>query len=181
LLMKKSKNKIQIDYSTGDIYKHYCETTKNPLGLGQKKFNQINKEFFGIVVDKMINENFELTFPRRLGNIKIIKYKVKPKLNEWGNLDKRQLSIDYAGCKKLWKEMYPDKTLDEIYQIQNKPLVFHMNKHSNGYRCRWWWDKRTCLVKNAMYYKFDMCRSNDRKLAKELKDPGKILDFYTKR
>lgn len=179
--MYKGKNKIQIDYATEDIFKFYCKTTGNPKDITQKVFTAIIKDFFDIVIDKMITDNFEMTLPKRLGNFRIIKKLYKPKLTPTGELDKRSLIIDFKATREMWKKLYPDKSWEEILKIENKPNIYNQNKHTDGYLCKWHWDRRTCLVKNATYYKFDVCRTKDRKLAKVLKSKALNIDFYTLR
>lgn len=176
--MYKSKNKVQIDFGAPDIYKYYCEKTGNPLKLSQKQFTKITKNFFEVTTDKMMLENFEMVFPKRLGNLRIVKEKYKVKLTPEGDLDKRKLKVDYAATKKMWREEYPDKTMEEIFTIPQKPVIYHQNKHTNGYICKWYWDKRTCMVRNATYYKFSSARAVKRKLAKLLKNTELNLNFY---
>lgn len=177
--MKRGSNKIQIDFSAPDIYKHYVDTTGNPKKLSQKQYTTITKEFFETVTDMMIFDNIEFTFPKRLGNIRILKYKTKIKLNSEGKLDKRVLRPDWGKTRKLWKKEYPDKTWEEIVQIKNKPVVFHENKHTEGFSHMWKWDRTTCNVPNYVAYSLEISRHNDRKLAKALKNEDNELDFYT--
>lgn len=177
--MTKAPNKIQIDYNTEDIYNFYCNKTGNPKKLTQKQFSAITKGFFKTVISKMILNGYEMVFPQKMGCIRIEKFKYKLKLNFYGNLDKRGLIPDFAKTKNLWKKLYPDTDVSDVrLQHPDRPIIYHENKHTDGYRHRWRWDKRTCLNKIAGIYKIDMSRENDRLLAKSLKNPKLMLDFY---
>lgn len=180
--MLKSKNKIQIDYNANDIYKFYCKQTGNPKKLTQTQFTTITKGFFTIVVDKMIHNGYEMIFPKKMGSLRIEKFKPIMKLNEFGNLDKRKLVPNFKACKDLWSKLYPNVDLSDIRKLHpDRPMIYHENKHTDGFRYRWRWDKRTCLNKIASIYKIDIARDNDRLLAKALKNPSLLLDFYMHR
>ena len=176
--MKRGKGKVNMEYGAKDIYKYYCDQTGNPHKLSQKQYGAILKDYWDEVIRKLMYENYEYNMPRA-GNLRIIKLKKKIVLDKKGNLVKNLLLMDYKKSKDLWKKMYPDKTLDEIFEIKDKPVVYNLNKHTDGHRYYWWWDKRTCITKNMSYYKFNMCRTNDRLLAKVIKEQGDKLDFYT--
>jgi len=47
--------------------------------------------------------------------------------------------------------------------------IYHMNFHSDGWRCRWHWSKRNNLITNLIYYSFKPSRANDRLLAAIMK------------
>ena len=177
--MVKSKNKIKIDYNAGDIYKFYCNKTGNPKKLTQSQFTEITKEFFKIVINKMIFNNYEMQLPLRMGCLRIEKFKTKLKINSLGNLDKRGLIPNFKATKELWSKLYPGVDVSEVKKLYpDRPIIYHENKHTDGFRHRWRWDKRTCLNNTASLYKLDVARANDRLLAKALKDPKLMLDFY---
>lgn len=177
--MIKSKNKIKIDYSADDIYKFYCTKTGNPKQLTQTQFTAITKGFFKIVIKKMIHEGYELILPKKMGSLRIEKFKPKLKLNAYGNLDKRGLIPNFKACRVLWSKLYPNVEISDIRKLHpDRPIIYHENKHTDGFRHRWKWDKRTCLNNIAGIYKVDIARDNDRQLAKALKDTNLLLDFY---
>ena len=169
--------KLRTDYGAEDIYKLYCKNTGNPNKLSNKQYTAILKRFFKGVVDILIFGGFEFNMPNRLGNIRVKKSKIKIKLNKEGKLDKTRLSPDWKACRKLWAEMYPGKSWEEIVAIKDKPMVYHTNRHSDGYRHGWKWDKSTCIALNNTAYSFEMCRAADRKLAKALKDDTIVVDY----
>jgi len=176
--MLKKPNKIQIDYSAPDIYQYYIDTYGNLHDLSQKQFTGITNEFYDKVIDLMIYHNIEFSFPKRLGNLRLIKYKTRFKLNKEGKLDKRKLRPNWQATKEMWKRIYPDVSLEEISLIKNKPLVFHENKHTEGYNLKWFWDKFSCNCPNKSAYSFDMARNNDRKLARALQQEELELNYY---
>lgn len=169
--------KIRTDYGAIDIYNLYCKNTSNPRKLSQKQYTNILKRFFEEIINNIIYKSFEFNLPHRLGNIRIKKSKVKIKLDKDGKLDKTKLAPDWEACRKLWAREYPDKTWEEIIAIKDKPMVYHTNRHTDGYRHKWYWDKSTCLVRNSSAYSLEMCRRADRKLAKALKDETLVLDY----
>lgn len=169
--------KIKTDYGSTEIYKLYCKKTGNPRKLTRGQYTTILKKFFEKILDDLIFKGNEFTMPNRLGNIRVKKSKIKIKLNKDGKLDKTRLSPDWKACRKLWAEMYPDKSWEEIVAIKDKPMVYHTNRHSDGYRHGWKWDKSTCIALNNTAYSFEMCRAADRKLAKALKDDTIVVDY----
>ena len=177
--MTRGKNKFHSDFSSPDIFKYYCEEAGNKKGLTQKQFTTITKEFFAEVINLLIYDNIEFTFPGRLGNLRVLKFRNKFKLNKEGNLDKRKLRPNWKATKDLWKKIYAGKSWEEITALDNKPIVFHENKHSDGYNFKWYWDKLTCTVPNHTAYSIDISRKNDRKLAKALQDEDNDLNYYT--
>jgi hypothetical protein len=169
--------KIKTDYGALDIYKKYVKTTKNPKNLTRKQFTAIIKKFYGKIIEGMIIKSVEFNLPHRLGNVRIKKSKVKIKLGKDGNLDKTRLAPDWNACKKLWAKEYPDKTWEEITAIKGKPMIYHTNRHTDGFRHKWYWDKSTCLARNSSAYTLNICRAADRRLAKALKDENLVLDY----
>lgn len=177
--MNRGLNKIPVDYSTPDIIKYYNKKTGNPRKLSQKQFSTITKDFFSQIIQMIIFENIEFTMPNRMGSVRVIKSKQKIKLTPDGKLDKRKLRPNWGATRKLWKQEYPTLSWEEIIKLDNKRIIFHENKHTEGYKHRWCWDKSTCAVSNITAYKLDIARVNDRKLAKALKNEDNELNFYT--
>lgn len=169
--------KLITNYGALDIYKYYCKTTGNPKNLTQAEYSKITQKFFTKIIDELIFKGREFTMPFRLGNIVVKKFKNTPKLDKNGKLDKRYLAPNWKASKKMWSEMYPNKTLQELKQIKNKPIIYHMNRHTDGYGHKWYWDKSTCLVKNSSGYTIEVTRTVDRKLSKALQDESLHLDY----
>jgi len=171
--------KLRTDYGALDIYKYYCKTTGNPKNLTQLEYSRITKKFFTKILDNLIMRGSEFTFPNRLGNLRVRKQKIAVKLNKYGNLDKRYFAPDWAASKKLWAEMYPGKTKEELKLIKGKPVLYHMNNHSDGYKHSWHWDVSTRIARNSSGYSIEVVRTADRRLAAALKNEDLHLDYST--
>ena len=87
-----------------------------------------------------------------------------------GKIEKRYLRPDWKATKELWAR-------DTIAKAK-KQLVFHLNKHFNGFNCKWYWDKRTCAVPNESAYSLRMIRENKRALSKVNFDEDLDVDYY---
>jgi hypothetical protein len=170
--MVKKKN---LNYTSVEIYKFYKD--RYTTTISKSLFTDILRDFYDRVIHMLIYEGKEFSLPYKLGNVRIRKNKIKMKLDKEGNLDKRRLAPDWGATRKLWKKMYPDKLWSDIITIENKPMVYHENKHTDRYQHKWHWDKKTCLVKNNSAYSLNIARGNDRKLAKALKEEGYKLDY----
>lgn len=169
------REKIKANYTSKDFYKHFKD--KHPkIKISKSEYIEILKEYFDEIMDMVIFKSMQFYFPGRLGNLKILQYKQDIKLLEDGSLDKRRLRPNWKDTKDMWKRIYPDKTWEEILSIKKKPIIYHENKHSNGYNYKWYWDNTTSNVPNHTAYKLDITRSHDRRLAKAVKNPD--LDLY---
>lgn len=170
------KHAHTIDLGNSDIFKYYCKETGNPHKLKQTKYFEIFEEYIDYIKYLMVYNSFKFTMPYRLGVLSIYGYKVKIKLNPDGSLDKRNLRVDWHSSKKLWAEMYPGKTPEELKQIPNKIKLFYTNAHSDGKRYRIFWDRKTAVFKNKRLYCCTPVRQFTRFIAKAIiKD--KRLDF----
>lgn len=167
-----------IDYGNTDIYNFYKKKLNNKVKVSQKVYFAIFDEYISYVKHLMIYNSFRYTLPYGWGSVHFYKYKVKFKLKEDGTLDRRNLRIDWGASKKLWAEMYPDKTPEELKLIEGKPRLTFLNKHSNGYRVRCRWDKTTVTIKHKIFYNVKMLRCFSRELAKGIKEHPEI-DYMT--
>lgn len=165
-----------IDLGNTEIFKYYCQKTGNPHNLTQKKYFEIFKEYIEYVKKMMMENSFRFAIPGRLGYLYIYGYKVKYKLDENGNLDKRSLRVDWDATKKYWKELYGDLTVAELKEIKGKPKIYLLNKHSSGKRFRTQWNKTTAIFNNKRLYSIKGVRQYSRQLAKTVKNNPNI-DF----
>ena len=171
----RGKRKLIADYKIKEIFKYYKNKYQDKA-LTQNQAHDIWKTFYPEIIKYMIFNNYEYLLPARLGSFRIKKKKIEPKIDKDGNLDVGKLSVDYKATKRLWEEIYPDKTVKELKQIKNKPLVRELNEHTDGYRCFWYWDKMTCNVSNQSAYVLDMTRTNRQLLSKAVSTND--LEFY---
>lgn len=190
-MREKGERRYKMDVSTRDVYNHYKEHYNGKISYAM--FNKMCKHFNLTVADRIIRESLEFKLPFKLGSIRIRAAKIKIKLNDNGRIDTVKMAIDWPSTKKMWREMYPDKTMKEIYAIPNKKLLVYTNDHSNGYIMRWWWDKRLVSIKNQGLYVFkpvkgrqdeEYYHSDDalyhgrRGLAKWIKNDDRINEYF---
>lgn len=164
----KKKNGIR------EIYKFYLNRfTKQEIQSGlvvdYKTFSEIIREFNLELSRILIDEGTEFKLPARLGFFRIKKYKKKIKLNEDGSIDKSKMSVDWKATKELWKREYPGIDKDSLKQIKGKPLVYHLNEHTDGYKFFLYWNKKGSNAVNRSVYSFIFTNVNHRWLAHTLK------------
>lgn len=123
-------------------------------------------------MEAMIHDNVILKLPYRMGEVSIKKYKQKVAQNEDGTLNKRSWAVDWKETKQLWAE-------DEDAK-ERKILVYHLNRHTGGYKYMWHWYRGVSNIKNVRLYKFYPLRKWKRGLASLLLDPVSKIDFYEK-
>lgn len=176
LAYRRGKRKVIADYKFDDIYKYYKKNNPNNY-LDKQTVRKLYKEMFTHIVKLIVLDNFQFRMPCNLGDLRIKKKEVQPRLNEDGELDTRHLSIDWKTTKQLWEKKYKGKTAEEISQIPNKPLVRELNDHTDGYRYVWYWERLTSNVPNQSAYNIDMTRTNDQILSRASKTNN--LNFFT--
>ena len=171
-MFKRGKGKLITDYRTKQLYKFYKNNYKNPVSY--QDFVQIIMRYFDLLMPEIIEKNLEIRFPERLGDFRIKQKPYKMRLTTTGEIDKRYLAINWDKTLKLWKERYPNTSAEELKQIENKPIVYHLNEHSNTNIYSWYWDRITSNVKYQSYYKLDITRKWDRYLANHIRNNATI-------
>lgn len=176
---KRGKRKVIADYKIKDIYKYYKDKCKKKRikWLEYTQFIKIHKIIYENIMNRIIYEGAEFTFSYRLGGLRIKKKKQVLRLDKEGNVDKRSLSVNWKKTKILWNKQYFGKTFEEIKKIKNKPLIYELNEHTDGYRFSFFWDKITCNVPNQSAYYFEPIRKYKERLAIALKTI-KNLEYY---
>lgn len=169
----KGKRKIIADYKSADIYNHYKDKVGGKA-LPKEVFWRVWKEFVEARMKMVIYDNLEFYLPYRLGSLRVRVGQKALRIDKNGNL---KYAIDYGASVKLWKEMYPDLTIEEIKKIPNKKKVYFTNEHTDGKILYWYWDKITCNFKNKSAYKIELIREWKRMLAHRVKKVKKI-DYY---
>lgn len=163
----RGKGKHNTDYGLKDFFKLYREISKSPVVYSKysKVINDFNKEISRMIVE----DSYEFRFPYRIGYLRIRKFKTKLKLDDDGNLKIKHLRPDWKATNELWNNNEEAKL--------NKKIVYHTNKHSNGYYFKWFLDKSTTNVKNMYVYMFYPCRNNQRFLSKTIQTEENV-DYY---
>jgi len=171
--MKRGKNKIQVDYSSPEIYQSYCESLIDKEGIykvSKTVFTKVLKEANMALLELMMLYNFEFKIPCRLGTMSLRKKKVQYKLKEDGTLDTKGLSVNYKLTNELWNNDPEAK--------KNRVKIYHTNEHYDGYKVNFYWSKKNSLCKGLSIVQFKSSRYAKRKLNNYLKDTNLSLEFY---
>jgi len=176
---QRGKRKTIADYKIQDIYKFYKKRCKEKGTniLDYTIFVRLNKVFYENMMNRIIYEGAEFTIPYRLGGLRVKKKKQILKLDEEGNVDKRNLTPNWKKTKEYWARIYEDKTAEEIKEIKDKHIVYELNEHTDGYRFSFFWDKITCVIPNQSAYYFTPIRKYKERLNVALKTI-KNLQYY---
>ena len=160
------------DYRVKDIYK------EEDTGIDYKTFSAFITECNAALMRSMILENSVLKLPS-MGSLQIKKFKPSL-LDEEGNINKKAMKVDFGETRKLWAQKYPGLTMEEIKKIEDRPIVYYTNKHSDGYIYKIYWDTLTTNLPGKSCYKFRPARSHGRFLASCAKNSKLNIDFYEK-
>lgn len=137
-------------------HKFYKEESGDKIDI--KVYLEIVLGFIKFLMSKVF-EGHEVKLPARLGSFYIRGRKVKPKLNEDGNIV--GLAPNWGETNKLW-ESNPQAKAD-------KTLVYCFNEHSDGIRYKIIWSKMNVNVKNKTLYSIRFSRENKREVVKQIK------------
>jgi hypothetical protein len=150
-----------------EIFRFYKQKASKPVDL--RTFKRVWETFAGEVVQNIMLEGKDFHMPS-VGDVGIRKQKVIVVMTPDGDIDKRYLRPDWAKTKELWARDAEAK--------KNKQLVFHLNKHFNGFNCKWFWDKTTSVSVNSSAYSLTMTRANKRALATVINDDDLEVDYF---
>jgi len=157
---KGKKGKYPADYGMTNAYQYYLEHYKNKYDVSQREYSLIFKEVMERIMFKIIFENFEFKMPFT-GNLRVKKTPIQIKFNPDGTLCRKGLRVDWKATKDLWKA-------DEEAKLK-KQVVYHFNDHNDRCNLKFYYDKRTCQMKNQSAYKLSMSRKWDRLLNEAVK------------
>ncbi len=138
-------------------YKYYKSQVEDPVDI--KTYLSVVSDFIQFLMDKVF-DGFEVKLPARLGSFQIVGRKIKPKLDEQGNVV--GLAPNWAETKKLWDSNEEAK--------KNKELVYCFNEHTNGVKYKFLWSKKNVNVKNKTIYSIKFSRANKRRINSLLKE-----------
>lgn len=141
---------------------------KHRKQITEKKFRKVLKRLNTRIVDAMLYENLMLVLPN-MGTLEINKHKdsLFYEDSEGNTVMKRgNARIDFNASRNLWQTMWPDKTMEEIFLLKNKPLVHFDAIDTDGYSVTVQWDKSNCHLKCKKLYKFIFTKGNNHKLKK---------------
>lgn len=180
---KRTEGKRKANIVNKDFYDFYLSQVKpiesisggSTLGsyeLTSTQYSNILKDLNSSIIDIIILENFEFKIPFGLGTLSMVQKKVKFRLDHKGELNTKNLAVNYKETRKLWER-------DEQAR-KDKKLIFHTNEHTNGNRMNYYWSKKVSKCVGIKAYGFLACRSVKRKPSIFLSDPDKKLMFFEK-
>jgi len=122
-----------------------------------------------MLLEDMAKHGVEFIMPSALGKMSFTMHPNKIKLNDRGDLDTRNISVDWYETKKLW--------LEDPEMRKAKKRIFHLNEHTDGYKIKFNWERpRVTKVRNQRMYKFSLARDL-RKMPNELMKKGHKLQY----
>lgn len=132
----------------------YRHDVRDERYVDKKQYVKILHTFFKLLSKQIIEEAYEYKIPHGLGFLKMVKFKPFHKGIDW------KKSNDFKEKYGVFKHIY------------------HMNKHSQEFSARWYWDKNGARVKNSTLYKFYPTRANKREVAKQIKENNIIKKYF---
>ena len=172
-MLKRGKGKVEVHYGRVDMYKHYNKSIEGkhdmyhvPYSDFSKVLNKFNKAMSKLILE----EAYEYILPKRLGILRIKKFKPKLKLDEDGKLKTKFLPVDWKATNELW-------AINEQAK-EDKKRVYYLNNHSDGYRYLWYYSTYRSALPNKSLYRFIPTRTNKRELASLIKDTNFKGDYY---
>jgi hypothetical protein len=170
---KRTEGKIKVHFARPDMFKFYNKnraTKYSDYEVSYTKYSKVLNLFNQEVSRMILEESFEFIMPARLGTLRIRKYKPKIRLDEQGNLIKKNLAPNWEATKELWNKNPKAK--------EEKKIVYHTNSHSEGYQYRWFYNAYRSNCKNKTAYLFKASRTNKRRLSSLIKDENFKGDYY---
>jgi hypothetical protein len=151
--------KHKSDYKSDEFYRFYKNNYSEVVD--KKLYSDITRDFFNIIFDRMIFNNETFQLPYEMGEMFIGKKKQK---------SFEALPINWKETKELW-----DK--DPVAK-ENKVLVKHFNRHTDGYIFRFIWSKLNAKFIKKSLYRFRPIRAHARKMSAAAQDPKSKIDFF---
>ncbi len=137
-------------YNIDDIFKFYKKSLKTKNGISKELFKEICYEYNKELSRSIVEDSAIVKLPYRLGELSIRKRKM--------NYD--YLKMDYNHFRKTGKQ------------------IFHLNSHSDEWKARWFWSKRSCIVINKTMYSFVPTCSNKKALANVMLSEGGHRNYF---
>lgn len=146
-----------------DIYKSYKkDNKKNSVSFSD--FRDILFGYVEFIILKLLSGD-TVCLPERMGNLQFVGQKVKPKIDDEGNI--KGLSPDWKKTNELWNNCPECK--------ERKELVFHFNEHTQGLRYRMKWSKKRVFIQNKEYYTFRLSVPNKDRFVQSVENGNEYL------
>lgn len=138
-------NRVQNPYVLKDMYEEYLKDKEegSPYRVPYDLFVSLCTEYYKGVMDHIFDSGI-FFMPYRMGNVSIIKKKPK-------RMDSKTLPVDWQKTNEIGKR------------------VLQLNDHSNYYKFRFHWEKKSCYVSHKSGYRLEFTRANKRRLAQIIK------------
>jgi hypothetical protein len=178
-MRKRGKQKIDNHITIIDGYKEYIKAGNTPIS--SKDFTAIHKEINDSVLKLIRETNFVYTLPQKMGRLRIKKFKPRVKISPEGELNWKQMRVDYKKTWEYWRGLFPGMSDDQILEQphEKRPKVYHYNNHSAGYRYKHFWDKSSAYFKGKTAFVFKPVRDVSRALPIFLKSLDALtVDYF---
>ena len=142
-----------MEINNRETYKEYKK--KNADYVDIRTYLHIFQLFIKFLIIKAF-EGHDIVLPARLGYIGIRGSKIKPRIDNEGNV--KGLAPNWRETKELWNRNPEAK--------ERKELVYCFNEHTNGYRYKLVWFKKNYIFINKNIYSFKLSRENKRTMMK---------------
>jgi len=146
--------KYNVDYGIMDVHTLFEKRVGKNTGITTRICSDVCRDFNKQVWDKILLESKEIKIPL-LGRFRIYKWKPKATVEK----PMKGYATDYKASREAGK------------------WVCHVNDHRDGYRYRVKWTRKYNLIKGMSKYYFIALRTNQRRLAKILKENMNI-DYF---
>lgn len=162
------KHRTISHYGTEDYYKYYKEQGGT---LTYSKYAKILRRFNVLIGEVIVNNEYSYKLPAKLGIITVKKVKTFIKFVD-GKV-KTNLPIDYKETNKLWE-------IDPVAKSERRRIYIE-NKHSNGYKYKFVYNKTYSNYVNRSIYFMQFNRQLKHKLKDYIRSQGEIergLAYY---
>lgn len=133
-----------------DAYKLYRKSNKD--GVLLLDYLDITGAYIEYVIQKLL-EGDAVQLTERLGYLEHVGVKVKPKIDENGNIT--GLATDWKSTNELWKNNPEAK--------ERKERIYYFNEHTQGLRYCLRWSKKRVFVSNKEFYTFRLSFTNKKR------------------
>ena len=145
--------KVSITGTLVDAYKLYKKNRKNTV-INHKTYLDICHTFNKEISNKIITESTEFKIPYGLGTVRIKSIRNSIRIKN-GVIEDSRMCVDWKRTKEMYMQLYGTNDWDKLSEIPGKKVVLYTNEHSNGYRMKWYWNKRsTYNFTNKKMYSF---------------------------
>lgn len=171
---KRGLGKKKSDLALHDLYKHYKKSSKSPVDY--KTYASFLKQYNDRIIKAIIYDGLEYRMPCKMGYFRIQRRRIKPIIID-GVVKKTHLQVDWDRTRKAHKEKHPGLTDEELSKIKIDKVYRYTNDHTDGYSCRFFWDKRYSTIKHQSCYAFIATRTAKETLARFIKKTG-LIEYY---